>query len=196
LSDAKSDTDGPDTFPANPYNLSTEYGRSSLDARHALYWGGWITLKGGIDLTPLMLWRSGLPFNITTGFDNNGDSIFTDRPAFATNLMRPGVVVTRLGAFDLNPIPGQQIIPRNYGRSPSFFITNLRVGKRFKLGERLTMQLSVQGTNIFNHTNPGSPIGILTSPLFGTSNTAAGDWGLGSNQAGNRRLEFGLFFTY
>jgi len=196
LSDSKSDTDGPDTFPANSFDLRSEYGRSALDARHTAYWGGWITLKGGIDLTPLVLWRSGIPFNITTGSDNNGDSLFTDRPAFATDLSRPSVIMTSLGTFDLNPMPGQQIIPRNLGQAPGFFIANLRVGKRFRIRERYTVQLSVQGTNLFNHTNPGLPVGILSSPVFGTATSAAGDWGLGSNQAGNRRLEFGLYFAF
>ena len=68
-----------------------------------------------------MIVRSGQPFNITTGRDNNGDTVFTDRPAFATDLAKPGVVVTRFGAFDPNPAPGQAIIPRNYGEGPGLF---------------------------------------------------------------------------
>jgi hypothetical protein len=196
LSDSKSNTDGADTFPANTYDRRTEYGRSSLDARHTVYWGGWITAKGGIDLVPLVLWRSGNPYNITTGLDNNGDSLFMDRPALATDLSRPSVVITRSGTFDLNPMPAQQIIPRNFGVGPSFFIANMRVFKKFPFNERTSMTLSIQGQNIFNHTNSGPPIGNLSSPLFGTSNSAAGDWGFGSTQAGNRRLELGLFFSF
>jgi hypothetical protein len=93
-------------------------------------------------------------------------------------------------------LPGQQIIPRNLGNSPSFFIANLRVGKRIPLGKKAAMMLSIQGTNILNHTNHGTPIGNLGSPLFGRSNTSAGDWGFGSNQAGNRRLEGMLYFNF
>src|SRR5690349_17356348 len=96
----------------------------------ALFWtrgtrctgGGWIRLKGAFDLTPLVLWRSGLPFNITTGVDNNGDTLFLDRPAFATDLTRRSVVFTPFGAFDASPLPGQRIIPRNYGQGPDFLI--------------------------------------------------------------------------
>ena len=153
-------------------------------------------MKGGFDVTPLVLWRSNIPFDITTGRDSNGDSLFTDRPAFATDKTRPSVVTTRFGTFDLSPLPGQQIIPRNFGISPNFFIANLRIGKRIPLSKKTTVTVSVQGTNIFNHTNAGTPIGNLGSRLFGTSTVSAGDWGFGSNQSGNRRLEVMLYFNF
>jgi hypothetical protein len=196
LSNSKTDTESPDTFPANSYDLRGEFSRSAGQARHTFYWGGWIRTKGGIEITPLVLWRSQVPFNITTGRDSNGDALFTDRPAFATDLTRTSVVATPFGKFDLDPLPGQQIIPRNYGESAKFFIANLRLGKRIALTKTTGMTVSVQGTNIFNHTNEGAPVGTLLSPLFGRSNVSAGDWGLGSNQAGNRRLEVMLFFAF
>jgi hypothetical protein len=193
---SKSDTDGPDSFPENSYNLRADYGRSSGISRHTVYWGGWIRLMGGIDLTPLVVWRSGMPFDITTGRDNNGDSLFTDRPAFATDLSRPDVAITRFGNFDLNPVAGQQIIPRNFGKGPEFLIANLRVSKRFAFNERRAMTLAVQGQNLFNHTNPASPVGNLSSSLFGLSHGSAGDWGFGSNQAGNRRIDLSWYFSF
>ncbi|HYL97495.1 MAG TPA: hypothetical protein VEZ90_00965, partial [Blastocatellia bacterium] len=69
------------------------------------------------------------PFNIVTRRDTNGDTLFTARPAFATDLNRPSVVETPLGNFDLNPLPGEQIVPRDFGRGPSFFSMNLGVTK-------------------------------------------------------------------
>ena len=98
--------------------------------------------------------------------------------------------------FDLLPMAGQQIIPRNYGVSPGFFIANLRVGKSVPLRKGVTLTMSVQGTNILNHTNMGLPIGNLGSPLFGESTVSAGDWGLGANQAGNRRLEATIHLAF
>ena len=77
------------------------------------------------------------PFNITIGRDLNGDTIFTDRPAFATDLSRPSVVRTAFGAFDLAPMPGQTIIPRNYGVGPGLVSLNLRLAKTFKLGKEV-----------------------------------------------------------
>jgi hypothetical protein len=196
LSESKSDTDNPDTFPANSYDLHSEYGASGLDARHSWYWGGWIRTFGGLELTPLVVWRSGVPFDITTGRDSNGDSLFTDRPAFATDISRPSVVTTQFGVFDLNPTPEQQIIPRNFGKSAGFFMTNLRVSRRFFLNDSAAVTIGVQGQNIFNRTNPGLPVGNLGSPSFGMPSSSAGDWGFGSNQAGNRRFEGLLYFSF
>ncbi|HYO62982.1 MAG TPA: carboxypeptidase regulatory-like domain-containing protein, partial [Pyrinomonadaceae bacterium] len=137
LNRARSDTDGPNSFPANQFDLSGEYGRSSQDIRHRFFLGGSINaLPWGIRLSPFVQASSGRPFNITTGRDLNGDTLFNERPAFATDLSRPSVVVTEFGAFDTSPIAGQEIIPRNFGTGPNFFTVNLRVGKTFGFGER------------------------------------------------------------
>jgi hypothetical protein len=134
LGKADGDTDGANSFPASQYDLTTEYGRSSFDVRHNFSFGGTINAPWGFRFNPLVIASSGRPFNITTGFDTNGDSLFTERPAFATDLSKPGVVVTPFGAFDPNPEPGQQIIPRNYGQGPSFFVVNLGVSRTFGFG--------------------------------------------------------------
>ncbi|MGH9903159.1 MAG: hypothetical protein ACRD68_15235, partial [Pyrinomonadaceae bacterium] len=122
LNRARSDTDGAGNFPVNQYDLRTEYGRSSQDIRHRFFLGGAINaLPWGIRLNPFVVANSGRPFNITTGRDANGDSLFTERPAFAVDPAKAGVRVTPFGSFDPNPVPGQPIIPRNYGTGPSFF---------------------------------------------------------------------------
>jgi len=130
----KNDTDG--GFPEYTYNLSNEYGSASFDVRHRLFIGGSITAPWGIQLSPFFTASSGRPFNITTGLDTNGDLIINDRPAFATDLTRASVRVTPYGAFDLNPIPGQIIIPRNYGRGPANASLNLRISRSFGFGNR------------------------------------------------------------
>ena len=145
----KSDSDGAGSFPANSYDLSGEYGYASSDIRHRLTVGGNFDMPWGIELSPFITFRTGIPFNITTGIDSNGDSLFNERPAFATDLdrqcnfgsaanpdVRPCVVQTPFGSFDRQPLPGMEIIPRNYGRGPSFFVTNLRVGREFGFGSR------------------------------------------------------------
>ncbi len=132
---ARSDTEGAQTFPVNQYNVSTEYGRSAQDIRHRFsVFGSIKALPWGISLNPMITAFSGRPFNITTGRDTNGDTLFTERPAFATDLSKPGVIVTRFGAFDPNPAPGTPIIPRNFGNGPLFFSVNLRASKTFGFG--------------------------------------------------------------
>jgi hypothetical protein len=135
LNKASSDVDGADTFPADSYDLSGEYGRSILDIRHRLDMRGVFSLKYGLSLNPFVLAASGAPFNITTGRDANADTLFMERPSFATDINHPGVLRTRFGLFNPSPRPGEQLIPRNYGASPAFFTVNLRVSKTWAFGE-------------------------------------------------------------
>jgi uncharacterized membrane protein YgcG len=136
LNGAHSDTDSAGSFPVNQYDLAGEYGRSGLDIRHrfSLY-GSLSGLPWGLRLNPFITAMSGRPFNITIGRDLNGDSLFNERPAFATDLSRASVRRTVFGDFDTEPQPGQTIIPRNYGRGPSFFSVNMRMSKTFGFGE-------------------------------------------------------------
>jgi len=205
---ADSDTDGSGSFPANSYDLREEYGRSALDIRHRFVFGGTISAPWNVVLSPFIVIRSGAPFNITTGRDNNGDSQFNDRPSFATNLNGPDVVVTRFGAFNLNPAPGDAVIPRNFGSGPGFAGVNLRIEKTFSFGHapkgnghgpapekpyKLSAAISVQ--NLFNHTNAGLPIGNLSSDLFGQSNTTSSEGAFG-NATSNRRISLVLRFNF
>jgi hypothetical protein len=133
---ANSDTDGAGSFPANQYDLRNEYGRAGFDVRHRVFVGGSIAAPYGLSLSPFIVASSGGPFNITSGRDLNGDSLFNDRPAWATDLSRPSAVRTSYGLFDTDPMPGQTIIPRNIGNSSGRFMVNLRLSKSFGFGER------------------------------------------------------------
>jgi hypothetical protein len=149
LAKIKNDTDGQggSLFPADSYDLSNEVGRGSTDIRHRFTLAGTFNLPWyKVSLNPFIIATSGRPFNITTGADTNGDRLFTERPAFATDLSRPSVVVTRYGAFDLNPLPGQQIIPRNYGDGPAFFSVNLRVSRTWGFGALPERNASANGS--------------------------------------------------
>ncbi|MBA3442602.1 MAG: TonB-dependent receptor, partial [Pyrinomonadaceae bacterium] len=134
LGKANSDTDGVGTFPANPYDLTGEYGRSLLDIRHRFVVGSSVTMPWNVRLSPFVIFRSGVPYNITSGEDLNGDTLFAERPAFATDLADPDVVNTRFGAFDTTPTLGQAIIPRNFGEGPNYFVVNLRASKTLGFG--------------------------------------------------------------
>jgi hypothetical protein len=129
-----SDTDGLTTYPGNPYNFAGEYGRAATDVRHHVMLGGTINLRWNIRLNPLFEVRSGTPFNITSGEDPYGTTLFTARPGIATDRSRPGVVQTPYGWLDPNPTAGEFIIPRNYGSAPMQIGLNLRIGKTWGFG--------------------------------------------------------------
>ena len=238
---ARSDSDGAGTFPANQYNLAGEYGDSQGDIRHRFVLGGNVKAPLGLALSPFITYRSGVPFNITTGTDINGDTLFTDRPSFATGPSEPGIIVTKFGLFDPTPEASDTIIPRNYGRGPSFFVANLRIAREFVLfakgdkkssgpvqsggdhnnrtgtnspfgvssggGKAVTsdenespykVEFSVQIRNLLNHTNGGTPVGNLSSPLFGEPVSLASGFGFGGGRmsGGNRRLRWEVKFSF
>jgi hypothetical protein len=179
LGRARSDTDGAGTFPSFSYDLSTEYGRSSLDVRHRVFLGGSFTLPWSVRLNPFMVASSGQPFNIVTGIDSNGDLQFTERPALATDLSRPSVRVTRFGAFDLSPQPGQQIIPRNYGAGPKFFNLNMQLSKTFGFGGgQKTQAAASQGSQ--RQQTGGAPM----PPMGGAGGHRGGDGPRGGGGGG------------
>jgi hypothetical protein len=191
-----SDTTGPGAFPASSYDLSGEYGRAADDARHTIYWGGWFTVPGLFNFSPVVVWRSGLPFNITTGRDSNGDGLYLDRPSLAEP-GTPGAVQTAFGTFDLDPMPGTPRIGRNYGEGPNFFAVHLQASRTLVLpaeGHRLVLEVQVQ--NLLNRSNFSLPVGNLGSPHFGVSPALAGDYGLGTNSLGSRRVELHLYWGF
>jgi hypothetical protein len=61
-------------------------------------------------------------------------------------------------------------------------------------GQRFNLTLAVMARNLLNNVNPGLPIGTLTSPLFGESNSSA--TGFGAVNALNRRIELQLRFAF
>jgi hypothetical protein len=194
LNYAKGNTAGPSTSPSNQYDLLADYGRSAFDVRHQLSLVGNVELPHAVQVSPFLIAQSGTPFNITLGRDVSGDSLFNARPAFATDLSRPSVVITRWGAFDTAPLAGQKIIPSNYASGPAQFTLNLRVSKTIVLGGETGLTLSASARNLLNHLNVATPIGNLNSPLFGQSNQIAGDL-LGSTSA-NRRIDLQVLFAF
>jgi hypothetical protein len=123
--------------PTDAFDFSNEWGRASYDTHHRFYMGmNWQT-KTGWSVNPFVAASSGQPFNITTGHDTNGDNAFSERPAFATDLTKPGVMITPYGALDPNPAAGAKIIPRNFGQGPAFFSANIGVSKTWKFGKAI-----------------------------------------------------------
>jgi hypothetical protein len=123
-------------FPANSYDVSNEYSRVGFIPSANFFVGGTMILpKLKVNFNPFIIYSTGRPFNIITGRDTNGDGLFTERPAFATAQTNPADLrKTRFGDFDLNPAPGQALIPRNYGMGPGFFSVNLGISRSIMFG--------------------------------------------------------------
>jgi hypothetical protein len=63
-------------------------------------------------------------------------------------------------------------------------------------GKKYNLTFSVQARNLLNHVNPGPINGIVTSPLFGESNTLAGGFGAFAQSGLNRRIDLQARFTF
>jgi hypothetical protein len=215
---ARADVSNATTFPSNSYNLAQDYGRSAQPTQE-VFAGLTLNLPLGISSNFFTSAQGGTPFNITTGSDLNGDTIYNDRPAFATNPNANSMIYkTRFGTFDANPQPGEKIIPINYGNSPNFNYLVVSLARSFQFGPRpastptvpaeaskgppvrpdppYTLGFSVEADNIFNHVNPGQPVGVLSSPLFGQSISLNSPLGLGGSSNGNRTVTLRCNFSF
>jgi hypothetical protein len=162
LNKTRNTDNGQSGSPFDAYDFTREWARTSFGTLSFVYGGGSYQAPHGISLNTFMIASSVLPFNITTGLDTNGDTFFSERPAFATDLNKPGVVVTPLGAFDPNPSPGQTIVPRNFGRGPGFVSVNFNIAKVFKFGPAIEPKAPPPGgpaTTTANAPAPAGPAG-------------------------------------
>ncbi len=203
LNYVRSNTDGLGTFPANQYSLAGEYGPSANDVRNRVSIGGSITTKWKLQFSPFIVIQSGIPFNIITTQDIYGSTVLSARPGIAT-APGPGVIATSYGLLDPHPQPGEEILPRNFGRGPGQQVVNLKLARTFHFGTARTgskdgrygLTFSVSARNLLNHLNPGPIIGNINSPLFGETNQLASGQGAYADNANNRRVEFQARFAF
>jgi hypothetical protein len=200
---ARSNTDGPGSFPDNQYDTSREFGRAGFDVRNRLQLNGSWSPKWGLRISPFVTIASGRPFNITTGRDLNSDGLYLDRPAYATDRNIPSVIATAYGLFDTMPGVGSVIIPRNLGDGPGVIAINFRLSKSFDIGggddaggkkssDPKQITLSMNARNAINHPNLAAPDGNLSSPVFGQSTSLAGGQGV----TGTRRIDVQIKFNF
>jgi len=215
LAKANSDADGIGSLPANPYDLSTEYGRASGDIRHRFVLTGNIRTYWGISLNPFVIVQSGRPFNITLGRDINGDTFNRERPALApagticTDANKFLFKCTPFGDFKLAFDPGDVMIPRNFGEGPGSTTVNLRVSKTWSFGteggnangqqnqgqgQRNDGQRTIMGGGARPPSGGGAPGGGAPGGRGGFGGPGGGGFGGGGGQ-GRYNLTFSLNFN-
>jgi hypothetical protein len=155
----KSRDNGNSGSPFDAYDFRNEWSRASFDTRHFFYASGNYQTASGYNVNTFIVANSGGPYNITTGRDTNGDTFYSERPGFATDLSKPGVIVTPFGAFDPNPVAGQKIIPRNFGQGPGFLSVNVGLSKTIKFGRAIPPKSAPAPSsgNVVTAANSGKP---------------------------------------
>jgi hypothetical protein len=135
-------------LPADNYNLRPEWGPSNNDVRHQFGVSGTVQLPWRFSFGTLTSIHSGIPYDITTGYDNNHDTDPNDRP--------PGVT-------------------RNAGRGAGFFSIDVHLARPFAFQfekRKVEIEFAADSFNVLNHTNPSNYVGVESSPLFGQPNAA------------------------
>ena len=157
------------------FNIRGDRGLSDNDQRHRLVLSGTLDAPQekadgvgrwlrGFQFGYIFTAASRLPFNVLLGNDRNFDSNNNDRP---------------IG------------VGRNTGRGFDFASLDLRVSRRFRLTERVDLQLLAEGFNVLNRANFGVPnntfgSGVNPLPTFGRP-TAAFD---------PRQFQFGMKVSF
>ena len=134
----------------NEVALSAERSVSDFDQRHkfvvaAMVESPWqhSPVLSGFELSPMVIYNSGHPFNLLAGADINGDNHFTN-----------------------DRLPGT---PRNSGLGPNYFALDMRLGWNHKFGEQRAVRFTAEGFNLTNRANysrvnnivdpdPGAPL--------------------------------------
>ena len=160
----------------NNFNIREDRGLSDNDQRHRFVVSGTLEapqqgkggsvarLLRGFQFGYIFTYGSRLPFNMLFGSDRNFDSNNNDRPVG---------------------------VGRNTGRGFDFASLDLRVSRRFRLTERMDLQLLAEVFNVLNRANFGVPnntfgSGVNPLPTFGQP-TAAFD---------PRQFQFGVKVSF
>jgi hypothetical protein len=191
--------DTPLSLPSNNFNPDADWGPAAEDVRHRVSFMGNVPLPFGVRVGFQAQGASATPYTVTTGADDNGDTVFNDRPAG---------------------------VGRNSARGAGTWNANVRVSRSFGFGEpssgpagpgglggagggpmtmgggpgggggvpviiegggsRYRLDVFVQAFNVFNHTNYNQFVGNLRSPFFGSATSAGSP----------RRLEVGATFVF
>ena len=169
LNHQMNNSQGAFSLPSNSFDLSADWGRGRRQ-RHQFNASVNARIPLGLFLTLGVQARSGQPYTITTGRDDNGDTVSNDRP--------PGV-------------------PRNSETGPGFRSTNINLSKAFFLrrdagdgrrarGAGAQINVFANISNALNRVNFQNVSGALTSRRFGQP-TSAGD---------PREIEIGVRFQF
>jgi outer membrane receptor protein involved in Fe transport len=161
--------------PQNNFNLRDDMGRSDNDQRHRLVLSGTLQIPDntkhglakalrGFQLSYIYTYASRLPFNVLLGSDRNFDTNNNDRPVG---------------------------VGRNTGRGFDFASFDMRLTRRFRITERVGLDVLAEGFNLFNRSNFGVP-----NNTFGPGTTPNSTFGQPTAAFDPRQFQFGLKVSF
>ncbi|WP_158943777.1 carboxypeptidase-like regulatory domain-containing protein [Granulicella sp. S190] len=130
---ADANTSGSGFFPTSNTNTKVDYGRASFThASFAVVGGSW-QLPYAFSASPFIIAQSGTPYNLTSGLDPTGSTIYNARPFFANGDSGRCTVSSDFSATQTGSLTA---VPINYCNGPANFTFNLRASRVFGFGEK------------------------------------------------------------
>jgi hypothetical protein len=192
LASVRNFADSPTMLPSDSTNPDADWGPAAQDVRHRIFFNVNAPLGRGVRMGLNAQGSSALPYNITSGYDTNGDSVFNDRePGMSRNSGRGAMQWTvnmrlnrsiGLGGVRSGP-PNMPMPPPPPSQGGAM---SQRVGGGGPGGDggpqmvvmegantkyRLDLYVNVQ--NLLNRTNYNAFVGNQLSPFFGQATSAA-----------------------
>jgi hypothetical protein len=193
LTTSENNTTGPFSLPASGDRLDQEWGPVAPRHRVGAMFSTQIVRDLGVSLMARA--QSGTPYNITTGFDTNGDGVFNDRPGGVArnSALTPGQwdlgarVSYAIGFGQRRQTAGGggtvvmiQMGGGGGGMPPGGVSVSGADSKRYRL------EFYASAQNVTNHGNYVGYSGVMTSPFFGRPTTVLNP----------RKVELGMRFGF
>ncbi len=202
--------------PLDSYNLAQEYGSSDFDTRlnfttfltydipgssHGPKW-----LSNGWQLSSLLTFHSGQPFNFDAGTQRPGLDIIANPFAGVSHVfnaaaggepwVNPAAFCVPGAAGCPGPTDPNGDLSRNLFTGPGFADVDLSVIKNIPIRERLRIQLRAEMFNVFNRKNLASGAGSVggNGYLYDTIGDYNGAPGLGPGEPFNMQLVAKIVF--
>lgn len=190
--------------PGQIADPNIDRGNSNFDIRHAVTAG--VTYEfpvpgsqkivkailSGWSIDSFFFARSAPPVNVVGGSFFAAGTQLAPRPNVVPGVpleiqgsQFPGGKIFNRAAFSSAPAGTQGNLGRNVLRGFGAWQADVGLQRQFRLTEKLGLRFRAEFFNLFNHPNFGSPVNVLTSPLFGRSTqTLANSLGSGGANGG------------
>ena len=154
-------------------NLAADKGLATNDRRHQFIANVTYQMPWGFQIGAVAQARSGNPWNVTTGTDNNRDT-FTNPLADRPDLAVPDGDPFDRNTYNANFTGRSGNLPRNFATGPGYFRLDARVSKFINI-QAIRIEAFAEGFNLTNEVNFGTPQGNLRSATFGKSSQIVGN---------------------
>jgi hypothetical protein len=162
--------------PSNSFDLESDFGIDERDIAHRFVFQGTAELGKGFTLSGLGTFRSGLPIPAqeTADIDGDGSLAIDDRPVDANG----------------------NIVPRFFGRQPSFYNVDMRLMWTGDLGAAGEIDLLFEIFNVFNNDNFRTTQYVFASPIYGLCGTDPNTTNCSTFDGVSREAQIGIKWRF